>query len=47
MLNAPRKGTCGLRIASSIPPGASRVHIVLSLGVVAAKELTLQRNNSR
>ena len=46
MLNAPRKGTCG-RIASSIPPGASRVHIVLSLGVVAAEELTLQRNNSR
>lgn len=47
MLNASRKGTYGLRIASSIPPGAPRVHIVLSLGVVAAKELTLQRNNSR
>ena len=46
MLNAPGREPVD-RIASSIPPGASRVHIVLSLGVVAAEELTLQRHNSR
>ncbi len=47
MLNAPGREPVDYGIASSIPPGAPRVHIVLSLGVVAAKELTLQRHNSR
>ena len=47
MLNAPRREPVGYENSLKYPPGAPRVHIVLSLGVVAAKELTLQRNNSR